>query len=68
MNQNLKPLRRWFFIPAIVLAIIGVPLMLIRPTADGVVFGGLFATIAVVLASIGGATPRQPLRSVRTSS
>ncbi len=68
MNQSLKPIRRWFFIPAIVLAIIGVPLMLVRPTADGVVFGGLMTTLAVLLASIGGATPRQPFRSVRTSS
>jgi hypothetical protein len=65
----MKKYLRYLFVPAIALTIAGVPLMLVRPDANGVVFGGLMCTIAVVIASIGSVAGRpQPLSNVRTSS
>jgi hypothetical protein len=60
---------RYLFVPALVLVLVGVPLMLVRPDSNGVVFGGLMCTIAIVIASIGSAVGwRQPFNNVRTSS
>jgi membrane protein required for beta-lactamase induction len=68
--MSLKSYVRYLPIPALVLALIGILLMVVHPNEQGVVFGGLLFTVAVVLFSIGEISrkPRQPLSNVRTSS
>lgn len=68
--MSLKKYVRYLPIPSLAIAVVGILLMVVHPNQQGVVFGGLLFTIAVVLFSIGEISrkPRQPLSNVRTSS
>ena len=49
----MKKLVRFLPIPSIALMVVGIIAMTVRPTEQGVVFGGLAFTVAVVLFAIG---------------
>ena len=68
--MSIKKYVRYLPVPSLLLAVVGILLMTVRPNENGIVFGGLLFTVAVVLFSIGEISrkPRQPLSNVRTSS
>jgi hypothetical protein len=53
----MKLRRRYLIIPAILAVLASLPILVIRPNADGIVFGGLLFTAGVVLYVISQVSP-----------